>query len=52
MTANPQTESQEVNLQERDVQALSDHSLPAAQVIEEQADDADAARNNTPRFIP
>lgn len=52
MTTEPQADPQEVNLQERDVQALSDQSLPAAQVIEEQTDDVDAARNNTPRFIP
>lgn len=52
MNATPQTDSREANVQERDAQALSDHSLPAAQVIEEQKDDADMTRNNTPRFIP
>jgi hypothetical protein len=50
MNATPQTDSREANVQERDAQALSDHSLPAAQVIEEQNDDN--AQNNTPRFIP
>jgi hypothetical protein len=46
----PQSETQEVNLQERAVvETLTDHSLPAAQVIEEQNNDAE--QNNT-RFIP
>jgi hypothetical protein len=50
MNTKPQIESQEVNMQEHDVEALSDHSLPAAQVIEEQKDDV--TQNATPRFIP
>lgn len=50
MNTNPQIELQEVNMQERDIQALSDHSLPATQVIEEQKDDV--VQNTTPRFIP
>jgi hypothetical protein len=48
----PQTEPQETNLQERAVETLTDNSLPAAQVIEEQNSDADTSRNNAPRFIP
>lgn len=45
-----QPQAQEINLQERDTEALSDQSLPAAQVIEEQNNDAE--QNNSPRFIP
>jgi len=52
MNPTPQPEPQEINLQERAVETLADHSLPAAQVIEEQNNDADATRNNAPRFIP
>jgi hypothetical protein len=47
-----QPEVQEIHLQERADAALTDQSLPAAQVIEEQNNDADAAQNNVPRFIP
>jgi hypothetical protein len=47
-----QPESQEINLQERVAETLTDDSLPAAQVIEDQNKDADAARNSAPRFIP
>jgi len=50
MNTMPQTEPQEINLQERALEIPTDHSLPAAQVIEEQ--DIDAAQNNAPRFIP
>jgi len=50
MNTIPQPQAQETNLQERDVEALVDRSLPAAQVIEEQNDDAE--QNNSPRFIP
>ena len=46
----PQSESQEVNLQERAIETLTDNSLPAAQVIEDQNNDAE--RNYAPRFIP
>jgi hypothetical protein len=52
MNTESQIDPQEVNMQERDVQPLSDHSLPASQVIEEQNDDTDAAQNSAPRFIP
>ena len=46
----PQFENPETNLQERPVETLSDNSLPAAQVIEEQKDEAE--QNNAPRFVP
>jgi hypothetical protein len=46
----PQAEAQETNLQERAAETLTDDSLPAAQVIEEQNNAAE--ENNTPRFIP
>lgn len=46
----PQFENPEINLQERPVETLSDNSLPAAQVIEEQKDEAE--QNNAPRFVP
>ena len=52
MNTMSQPESQEINLQECTVEALTDDSLPAAQVIEEQNNDADATRNNMPCFIP
>ena len=52
MNTMPQTEVQEINLQERAVEALTDDSLPASQVIEDQNDDTDAAQSNTPRYIP
>jgi hypothetical protein len=52
MNPTPQFEPQEINLQERAAETLTDHSLPAAQVIEEQNNDADAAQNNVPIFIP
>ena len=45
-------EEQSPNLQERAIETLTDDSLPAAQVIEDQNKEADAVRNNTPRFIP
>jgi hypothetical protein len=50
MNTMPKVEPQEINLQERALEMPTDHSLPAAQVIEEQ--DTDAAQNNAPRFIP
>lgn len=40
----------EINLQERPAQVPSDDSLPAAQVIEEQSDEA--AGIHAPRFVP
>jgi hypothetical protein len=50
MDPMPQPEPQETNLQERAVETLTDNSLPAAQVIEEQKNDAE--QNSAPRFIP
>jgi hypothetical protein len=52
MKPTPELEPQEIHLQEGAAETLTDHSLPAAQVIEEQNNDADAAQNNAPRFIP
>jgi hypothetical protein len=52
MNTMPEVEPQEINLQERALEMPTDHSLPAAQVIEEQDNDMDAAQNNAPRFIP
>jgi len=48
----PEPKAQEVNLQERAVETLTDNSLPAAQIIEDQNHEAEAAQNSTPRFIP
>jgi len=45
-----QLESQEANLQERPIKTLTDNSLPAAQIIHEQNEDAE--QNHAPRFIP
>jgi hypothetical protein len=45
-----QPESQEINLQERAVETLTDDSLPAAQVIEDQNNGAEFC--SAPRFIP
>jgi hypothetical protein len=50
MNTMPQPEAQEINLQERAVEALTDDSLPAAQVIEEQNNDTE--QSDSPRFIP
>ena len=52
MTLTPQPEPQEINLQEHTIEAPTDKSLPAAQVIEDQTNEADAARNFAPRFVP
>jgi hypothetical protein len=52
MDPMPQPEPQETNLQERALETLTDNSLPAAKIIEQQNNDADAAQNNSPRFIP
>ena len=49
---NPEPEPQEINLQERVVETLTDNSLPTAQVIENQNDEAHAARNSVPCFVP
>lgn len=45
-----QPELQEANLQERPIKTLIDDSLPAAQIIHEQDDDAE--QNHAPRFVP
>lgn len=51
MNTMSQPESHEINLlQERAVETLTDDSLPAAQVIEEQNNDAE--QSDSPRFIP
>ena len=47
---NAENEPLEVNLQERPAEIPSDPSLPAAQVIEEQNDEA--AHQHAPRFLP
>jgi hypothetical protein len=52
MNPLPQPETQEINLQERTIETLTDNSLTAAQVIEEQSNDTDAVQSNAPRFIP
>ena len=43
-------ELQEVSLQEADLKAINDTSLPAGQVIVEQTEDAE--QHLAPRFIP
>jgi len=50
MNTSTHPDPQEINLQERAIEALADQSLPAAQVIEDQNNDAE--QNNAPRFIP
>jgi len=45
-------ELQEVQLQEADIKALTDTSLPAGQVIAEQTQDKDAEEPLAPRFVP
>jgi hypothetical protein len=50
MDAITQIEPQETNLQERAIQTLTDNSLPAAQVLEAQSDEAEEV--SAPRFIP
>jgi hypothetical protein len=50
MSTTNQIEPQETNLQERPIEAPTDDSLPAAQVIEAQ--DKNAEEISTPRFIP
>ncbi|MBI5962984.1 MAG: hypothetical protein HY863_05875 [Chloroflexi bacterium] len=52
MNPSPQPEEQEINLQEHDIETIIDNSLSAAQIIEDQNDEADASRNNSPRFVP
>ena len=46
----PQAEPQEIHLQERAVETLANNSLSAAQVIEDQNDEAEL--NSAPRFVP
>jgi hypothetical protein len=50
MNPIPQPEPQEINLQERAAETLTDNSLPAAQVIEDQNNEAE--QNSAPRFVP
>jgi len=50
MNTTSQPEPQEIHLQERAAETLTDHSLPAAQVIEDQNNDAE--QNSAPRFVP
>jgi hypothetical protein len=50
MNTTSQTELQEIYLQERAAETLTDDSLPAAQVIEDQNNDAE--QNSAPRFVP
>jgi hypothetical protein len=45
-------ELQEVHLQEADIKALNETSLPAGQVIAEQTQDNDAEAPLSPRFVP
>ena len=45
-----QPDPQEINLQERAHEPPTDTSLPAAQVITEQEDEAE--QRHAPRFIP
>jgi len=52
MSISTEPETLEINLQEHAIETLIDNSLPAAQVIEELTNEADAARNYAPRFIP
>lgn len=51
MNPSPQPESQETNLQERAVETLTENSLTAAQVIEEQNHETDPAQNNVLCYI-
>jgi hypothetical protein len=50
MNSMPQPDPQEIYLQERAAETLTDNSLPAAEVIEDQNDEAE--QNNAPRFVP
>ena len=50
MNPTPQPEPQEIHLQERALETLTDNSLPAAQVIVDQNDEAEL--NSAPRFVP
>lgn len=50
MSALPQPETRETNVQEIPLAGLSDDSLPAAQALEAQEKDAEP--NPAPRFIP
>ena len=45
-------ELQEVHLQEADIKALNETSLPAGQVIAEQTQDQEAEEPLAPRFVP
>ena len=48
--SSPPNELQEVHLQEADIKALNETSLPAGQVIAEQNEEAEQPL--APRFIP
>ena len=50
MNPTPQPEPQEIHLRDRAVETLTDNSLPAAQVIVDQNDEAEL--NSAPRFVP
>jgi hypothetical protein len=50
MNTTSQPELQEIHLQERAAETITDQSLPAAQVIEDQNNDAE--QNSAPRFVP
>lgn len=50
MKAVSQAKMEEVNLQERAIERMSDNSLPAAQVLEEKNNET--GQNNAPLFIP
>ncbi len=52
MNALTELEEQNTHMQERAIETLTDDSLPAAQVIEEQNKEKEAEQNYTPRFIP
>ncbi len=45
-------ELQEVHLQEADLKALNDTSLPAEQILAEQNQDQGVETPLTPRFVP
>ena len=49
-TMTDQIEPQETNLQERAIETITDDSLPAAQVIQEQDDSGNQI--HAPRYIP
>jgi hypothetical protein len=50
--ASQPNELQEVYLKEADIKNLNDDSLPAAEIIADQSQDAQAEAPLAPRFIP